>query len=36
VGDSAAWGLLALYVAVALAWVWLAAVAYHMRSKLAR
>jgi hypothetical protein len=33
-GDSAAWGLLALYVAVALAWIWLAALSYHMRTKL--
>jgi hypothetical protein len=33
--DSAAWGLLALYVAVALAWIWLAALLYYMRSELA-
>ena len=36
VGDSAALGLLALYVAVALAWIWLAALSYYMRSELAR
>ena len=34
-GDGAAWGLLALYVAVALAWIWLAALSYYMRNKLA-
>jgi hypothetical protein len=33
-GDSAAWGLLALYVAIALAWIWLTALFYHMRSLL--
>jgi hypothetical protein len=33
-GDSAAWGLLALYVAVALAWIWLTALFYHMRGLL--
>jgi hypothetical protein len=36
VGDNSAWGLLALYVAVALAWIWLTALSYHMRSRLAR
>jgi hypothetical protein len=34
-GDGAAWALLALYAAVALAWIWLSALSYHMRSKLA-
>lgn len=36
VGGSAALGLLALYGAVALAWIWLTALSYHMRSELAR
>jgi hypothetical protein len=35
-GDASAWGLLALYVALALAWIWLAALSYYMRSDLAR
>jgi hypothetical protein len=35
-GDSAAWGLLALYVAVALAWIWLTALSYSMQSELTR
>jgi Protein of unknown function (DUF998) len=35
-GDNAALGLLALYVAVALAWIWLSAISYHMRSNLVR
>ena len=34
-GDNAAWGLLALYMAVALAWIWLTGLFYRMRSKLA-
>ena len=34
-GDSSAWGLLALYVAVALSWVWLTALSYYMHSQLA-
>jgi hypothetical protein len=34
-GDGSAWALLALYVAVILAWIWLAALSYHMRSELA-
>jgi hypothetical protein len=34
-GDSSAWGSLALYGAVALAWIWLTALFYHMRSELA-
>ena len=34
-GDSSAWGLLALYVAVVLAWIWLAALSSHMRRELA-
>lgn len=33
-GDSAALGLLTLYAAVTLAWVWLSALSYHMRSRL--
>lgn len=33
-GDGSAWGMLALYAAVALAWIWLAALLYHMRSRL--
>jgi hypothetical protein len=33
-GDSAAWALLALYGAVALAWIWLTALSYSMRSEL--
>lgn len=35
-GDGSAWGLLALYVAITLAWIWLAALSYHMRSELTR
>jgi hypothetical protein len=35
-GDGSAWGLLALYVAVTLSWIWLAALSYYMRSELAR
>jgi len=35
-GDGSVWALLALYAAVILAWMWLAALSYHMRSKLAR
>jgi hypothetical protein len=35
-GDGSVWALLALYVAVILAWIWLAALSYRMRSKLAR
>jgi hypothetical protein len=35
-GENAALGLLALYVAVALAWLWLSAISYHLRSRLAR
>ena len=35
-GDGSGWALLALYGAVALAWIWLAALSYHMRSDLAR
>jgi hypothetical protein len=34
-GDGSIWALLALYVAVALAWIWLTALSYHMRSELA-
>jgi hypothetical protein len=34
-GNGSVWALLALYVAVVLAWIWLAALSYHMRSKLA-
>jgi hypothetical protein len=34
-GDGAVWASLALYAAVALAWIWLSALSYHMRSKLA-
>ena len=34
-GDSAALGLLVLYAAVALAWIWLSALSYYMRGKLA-
>jgi hypothetical protein len=34
-GDGSVWGLLALYVAVVLAWIWLASLSYHMRSKVA-
>jgi hypothetical protein len=33
-GDSAALGLAALYVAVVLAWIWLSALFYRMRSQL--
>ena len=33
-GDGAAWALLALYGAVALAWIWLTALSYSMRSRL--
>ena len=33
-GDSTALGLLTLYAAVTLAWVWLSALSYHMRSRL--
>ena len=32
-GDGSVWALLALYAAVILAWIWLAALSYHMRSK---
>src|SRR6185503_10933863 len=35
-GDGSVWALLALYAAVILAWMWHAALSYHMRSKLAR
>ena len=35
-GDGSVGALLALYVAVILAWVWLSAISNHMRSKLAR
>jgi hypothetical protein len=35
-GDGSVWALLALYVAVILAWIWLSALSYHMRSALAR
>jgi len=35
-GDNSAWGSIALYVAVALAWIWLSALSYRMRSELAR
>jgi len=35
-GESAALGLLALYAAVALAWIWLTAISYRMRTELAR
>ena len=35
-GDGSIWALLALYVAVILAWIWLSALSYHMRSELAR
>jgi hypothetical protein len=34
-GDGSVWGLLALYVAVILGWLWLAALSYYMRSELA-
>lgn len=34
VGDSAALGLLTLYAAVTLAWIWLSALSYYMRSRL--
>ena len=34
-GDSSTWGLLGLYVAVVLAWIWLAALSGHMRRELA-
>jgi hypothetical protein len=33
-GEGSAWALLALYTAVILAWIWLAALSYYMRSKL--
>ena len=32
-GDGSVWGPLALYVAVLLAWIWLAALSYRMRKK---
>ena len=35
-GEGAVWALLALYAAVILAWIWLTALSYHMRSELAR
>ena len=35
-GDGSVWALLALYAAVILAWIWLAALSYYMWSKLAR
>ena len=35
-GDGSIWALLALYVAVILAWIWLSALSYRMRSALAR
>jgi hypothetical protein len=34
-GDGAAWASIALYIAVALGWIWLAAISYYMRSKFA-
>jgi hypothetical protein len=34
-GDGSVWALLVLYVAVILAWIWLSAISYHMRSELA-
>jgi hypothetical protein len=35
-GDGSVWALLALYVAVILAWIWLSALSYRMWSELAR
>ena len=32
-GDGSVWALLVLYVAVILAWIWLSAISYHMRSE---
>jgi len=34
-GDGSVWALLALYAAVILAWIWLSALSYRMRSGLA-
>jgi hypothetical protein len=34
-GNGAVWALLALYIAIVLAWVWLSALSYRMRSQLA-
>ena len=34
-GDGSVWALLALYVAVILAWIWLSALSYRMQSELA-
>ena len=34
-GDGSVWALLVLYVAVILAWMWLTALSYRMRSELA-
>ena len=34
--EGSVWALLALYVAVILAWIWLSALSNHMRSELAR
>ena len=34
-GDGSVWALLALYAAVILAWIWLTALSYRMRSELA-
>ena len=35
-GEGSVWALLALYAAVILAWIWLSALSYRMRSELAR
>src|SRR5688572_11379116 len=35
-GDGSIWALLVLYVAVILAWIWLSALSYRMRSELTR
>jgi hypothetical protein len=34
-GDGSIWALLALYAAVVLAWIWLSALSYRMRTQLA-
>jgi hypothetical protein len=34
-GDSSVWALVALYAAVVLAWIWLTALSYRMRTELA-
>jgi hypothetical membrane protein len=35
-GEGSVWALLVLYAAVILAWIWLAALSYYMRSQVAR